>query len=169
MKWSKKFIEKFTSIIPYINERLYGEKKRIKLTESVKELSSPKVRLSINYPFMNDITRSLEVNAKGEIFGIADTNSMEPLMDAGHKVLVVPFKNKDELQVGDIVVFDRGDHPLVIHRIIELKAEGIVTLGDNVVWKDQDFVTVNSEGEFTGKTLYTPYKKVKYICVGIIY
>ena len=54
------------------------------------------------------------------------TGSMEPTISAGDLIVV---KEADSYQVDDIVVYQEGNI-LVVHRIIEIEGETVVTKGD---------------------------------------
>ncbi len=86
------------------------------------------------------------------VTGVADTNSMDGLLDYGHSVILISEFDRDDLRVGDIVVF-QGNKGRIIHRIVSI-GKHIRTRGDNVAFKD-------------------PYKlkkeDIEYLCVGIIY
>jgi signal peptidase I len=48
----------------------------------------------------------------------ADTNSMDPVFDAGnHAIQIVP-SSPDQIEVGDIVTYKKGDKN-IIHRVVE--------------------------------------------------
>ncbi len=56
---------------------------------------------------------------------IADTNSMDPVIDAGNVALGQPVKSPQELVNGDIITFHDGKD-LIIHRVIN---QGVDELG----------------------------------------
>ena len=68
------------------------------------------------------------------------TNSMEPAIKAGALVMAkqVPF---DELEVRDIITFERSDGQLNTHRIISVENGGVRTQGDNAAYPDNGAVT----------------------------
>lgn len=63
------------------------------------------------------LTIKLEPGVK--IFGIADTNSMDGLLDIGHNVIATDKFDKAKLAVGDIVVY-QVYLTKVVHRIVEI-------------------------------------------------
>ena len=63
-----------------------------------------------------------------KVFEIADSNSMDPVFDAGHLLVGEPYTQATSLAIGDIVVW--GDRHIV-HRIIALEQTRFKTLGDN--------------------------------------
>ena len=59
------------------------------------------------------------------------TGSMAPTIPAYSLCLIDTHVDYDSLQVGDIVVYDRPyDHIQVVHRIIAVLPDGIITKGD---------------------------------------
>ena len=59
------------------------------------------------------------------------TGSMAPTIPAYSLCLVDTHVDYDSLQVGDIIVYDRPyDHMQVVHRIIAIFDEGVLTKGD---------------------------------------
>jgi len=63
------------------------------------------------------LTIKLEPSVK--IFDIADTNSMDGLLDYGHNVIATDNFDKSKLAVGDIVVYQILTTKIV-HRIVEI-------------------------------------------------
>ena len=55
------------------------------------------------------------------ITGIQDTNSMLGLMDIGHTVLLTNSFDRDDLKVGDVIVYQSNQQ--VIHRIIKITVD----------------------------------------------
>jgi len=64
----------------------------------------------------------------------ADTNSMDPVLDAGTNGIEIKPESPDDIQVGDIIAY-RADVGVIIHRVVEkgIDSEGIyfITKGDN--------------------------------------
>jgi signal peptidase I len=87
----------------------------------------------------------------------ADTNSMDPIIDAGANAIEIVPKTMADIQVGDIVSYKDGDS-IVIHRVIEKKqdeqGEYLVMKGDNNPIADPGKVRFN---------------QVQRVVVGIIY
>jgi len=63
------------------------------------------------------LTIKLEPNVK--IFDIADTNSMDGLLDIGHNVIATDHFDRAKLSVGDMVVYQVYTTKIV-HRIVEI-------------------------------------------------
>lgn len=95
------------------------------------------------------------------IADIADTNSLDPLIDIGHNCILVPFQDyapyrHADLEVGDLAVFQVGTK-LTSHRIIEIR--------------EDNGRLYRFRGDNTGSA--DPYllrdQHLKYLIVGIIY
>ncbi len=87
---------------------------------------------------------------------IADTNSMDGLLDVGHNALLISEFDKDKLAVGDIIIFKTGMGQ-IIHRITRIGEDGewyCYTKGDNNYSED-------------------PYRirkaNITFLCIGVIY
>ena len=63
------------------------------------------------------LTIHLEPNVK--IFSIADTNSMDGLLDIGHNVIATDNFDRSKLSIGDVVVYQILTTKIV-HRIVEI-------------------------------------------------
>ena len=50
---------------------------------------------------------------------VQDTNSMDPVFDYGHILILTPVEDYSDLQVGDIVVYQASGSS-IIHRIISI-------------------------------------------------
>lgn len=84
---------------------------------------------------------------------IVSGRSMTPtFVDAVDKIVISPF-NADELKVGDVVLFDRGDQ-LCVHRIIERNGDNLVIRGDGNSFSALEKVKVGAvKGLITGGTM----------------
>lgn len=57
--------------------------------------------------------------------------SMNPTLQAGDGMIVVPYEDQ-EIQVGDVVVFQSPEqNHYVVHRVLSVNSQGIRTIGDN--------------------------------------
>jgi signal peptidase I len=63
-------------------------------------------------------------------YTVANTNSMEPWIDAGDIALVRPLGDKEEPVIGEVYVFKAPEF-LVIHRLIDIRGTRLVFRGDN--------------------------------------
>ncbi len=76
----------------------------------------------------------LENNICEKIPAIVMSNSMYPALRRGQKVFVYPVKN--ELRIGDIVLYKHWEKSLTIHRIADIRTDNnfskiYFTKGDN--------------------------------------
>lgn len=55
---------------------------------------------------------------------------MNPLLQRGDTLLVVPY-GSEQIQPGDIIVFPHPSQGRVVHRVVAVRPEGVVTKGDN--------------------------------------
>ena len=65
---------------------------------------------------------AIKLSPNVKIFSIADTNSMDGLLDIGHNVIATDNFDKSELAVGDIVIYQIYTTKIV-HRIVEIKED----------------------------------------------
>jgi signal peptidase I len=56
--------------------------------------------------------------------------SMNPLLKRGDTLLVVPYGSQ-KIQPGDVIVFPHPSQGQVVHRVVAVTAEGLITKGDN--------------------------------------
>ncbi|MGC9148327.1 MAG: signal peptidase I [Sulfolobales archaeon] len=66
---------------------------------------------------------------------VVEGRSMEPTLNTGDIVFMIPISDPREINVGDVIVFKRPNGELIIHRVIEIKiykdSYYYVTKGDN--------------------------------------
>lgn len=63
---------------------------------------------------------------------IAQGNSMKPMLDGGQDMVVLkPYKLGQDLQIGDLVLYDNPQGLLTLHRIHQIKGEHLIINGDN--------------------------------------
>lgn len=83
------------------------------------------------------------------------SGSMEPNIPTWSLCVVNTRASYDSIEVGDVVVYSRSDGKRIIHRVIEITPEGMITKGD-ANYSD-DGVSVTREN-LVGKTLlHIPY------------
>lgn len=159
---SEKFAKKFTESVPELNKELYPYQKRVQVIENAREVPSPRPRAAASASFVESVGQLVARHFGGFLVAVTDTNSMDPWIDAGHKAIMIPFQSfapfrKEDLQVGDIILFDRAldNAKNVLHRIIEVQGNGgmVVTRGDNTTVLDGQVVQ----------------NKIHYVCIGVIY
>ena len=81
-------------------------------------------------------------------YGIANvlSGSMEPIFSKGALLLV---KETDQIEVGDIVVY-QADRELIVHRIVEIDGDTVVTQGDANNVADEPFDRAEIKGKVLG-------------------
>lgn len=127
------------------------------------ERPSPRDIIKRHQIYWNETEGRITIHGiKGYVWitGVADTNSMDGLLDFGHTVLLIKEFDKSQLQVGDIVVYQPTERYAnkIIHRIVKIgedkEGRWYKTRGDNIATSD-------------------PYKlrnqHIKFLCIGIIY
>ena len=66
---------------------------------------------------------------------VIEGRSMEPTLNTGDIVFMIPVSDPREISVGDVIVFKRPNGELIIHRVIEIKIYKdiyyYITKGDN--------------------------------------
>jgi len=92
------------------------------------ELPSPRVKIEpqeIGYDSNTEILTVSNVKSPLWITTVKSSNSMEPLVDIGHIVVLSQDpKYLDDLNVGDIIIWERSDGESIIHSIIEISQDG---------------------------------------------
>lgn len=70
----------------------------------------------------------------------ADTNSMDPVFDRGANALQIVPKSVDDIEVGDIISYRRGERT-IIHRVVGKNIDGdgwyFIVKGDNNTEADE--------------------------------
>lgn len=124
-----------------------------------RELASPNDWVKQDQINYNAETQLLTIKLKPQvkIFGVADRNSMDGLLDIGHNIIATSYFDRTKLVVGDIVVY-KIYTSLIVHRLIEIREDANGRIyrcrGDNNVSTDQ---------------YYLRDEHLKYLVVGIIY
>ncbi|MFC1754082.1 hypothetical protein ACFL96_11945 [Thermoproteota archaeon] len=81
---------------------------------------------------------------------LAGTGSMQPAMGGGHTAVGTTCFSNNDLQLGDIIVYDDGLGMNIIHQIIEIRPEGVITKGIHnevadpsvILWGDILYVVI---------------------------
>lgn len=123
---------------------------------SASEASSPSDRISESQLILSK--ENLVVNVPNlRLTGYADTNSMDPLLDIQTTGIEVTPANAEEIQVGDVIVY-QSSIGLIPHRVIEKgvddKGVFFIVKGDNNPVPDPERVY---------------FSQVKYVLVGVLY
>lgn len=92
------------------------------------------------------------------------SGSMEPTIPTYSVCLVTTRVSYDDLSVGDIVVFTRAsDGEKVVHRVVEMTDEGVITRGD--ANRNDDGVSVTPDTLFARYIMHIPYLGYIYVFV----
>ena len=95
---------------------------------------------------------------------IVRTTSMEPTITPYSVCLVTTRVRYEDLSIGDIVVFDRAsDGEKVVHRVVEMTDEGVITRGD--ANRNDDGVSVTPDTLFARYIMHIPYLGYIYVFV----
>ena len=76
--------------------------------------------------------------------------SMLPLIRQGKDLFIVRKKGKKRCKKGDVVLYRRPPNKYVLHRIIEVRPDDYVILGDNCVNKEYGIKDSDIIGVMTG-------------------
>ena len=73
--------------------------------------------------------------------------SMLPLLRQGKDMFIVSKRNGERCRVGDVVLYRRPPDQYVLHRVIQVRSDDYVILGDNCInkeygIKDNDIIAV---------------------------
>ena len=97
----------------------------------------------------------LKPNVK--IFSIADTNSMDGLLDIGHNVIATDSFDRSKLAVGDVVVYQVYTTKIV-HRIVEIRED-----------KNGRIYRMRGDNNVSIDPYYLRDLHIKWLVLGIIY
>lgn len=112
--------------------------RKLYLRQSGLERISPNDWVGRDQITYDDVTEilSIKLPPNVKIFSIADTNSMDGLLDIGHNVIATDNFDRAKLAVGDIIIYQMY-FTLVVHRLVEIKEDQngrrYRTRGDNNV------------------------------------
>ncbi len=88
---------------------------------------------------------------------VADTNSLDPVVDAGHTCILTNNFRPDELIVGDIVVYNMG-YGDIIHRIYKIGED-----------KEGRRFTLKGDNNPSADPYIVRDKNLRWLLLGIIY
>lgn len=87
----------------------------------------------------------------------ADTNSMDPVLDRGTNAIQIKPSSPDQIAVGDIITYERGEN-FIIHRVIEkgIDEDGVyfIVKGDNSINPDPGKVRFSQITRLTVALVY---------------
>ena len=101
----------------------------------------------------NKITISIE---NASLSRYAATGSMKPVLDENSNGIRIVPESAEEIKVGDIVTFSKGND-LIVHRVIE-KGEDE---------KGKWFITKGDNSEISDGKIY--FSDIKYVTIGVLY
>lgn len=91
------------------------------------EIPSPRVKIEpqeINYDKDSEVLSISNIKSPLWVTSVQDSNSMEPLVDIGHIVVLSQDpKYLDALNLGDIIIWQRSDGISIIHSIIDISQD----------------------------------------------
>lgn len=129
---------------------------QIPYTQKSPELMSPS-----NFIKQSDIKvyeKRVVIEIDAEWATIANTNSMDPVLDKDTHVLQIIPKNENEIHLGDIITYTSPEGIRIIHRVIEINfdKEGkyFILKGDNNLKPDPYKVRFNMIDRKTVGILY---------------
>ena len=76
--------------------------------------------------------------------------SMMPLLRQGRDLFTVRKKGPERCKVGDVVLYKRPPDKYVLHRIVEVRRDSYVILGDNCVNREYGVTDSDILGVMTG-------------------
>ena len=76
--------------------------------------------------------------------------SMMPLLRQGKDLFTISKKDKRRFRRGDVVLYRRPPNKYVLHRIIEVRTDDYVILGDNCIRKEHGIKDSDILGVMTG-------------------
>ena len=96
---------------------------------------------------MNKTTYEEFLEQNGQLTYTFNSTSMMPLLRSGKDLFVVEKNKGSRFKKGDVVLYRRPPDQYVLHRIIKVRPEDYVILGDNCInreygIKDQDILGV---------------------------
>ncbi len=81
---------------------------------------------------------------------IAEGISMRPTIIAGD-ILILDKPDLSFIKEGDIVAYRSNDNAIVVHRVVEVRADYLITKGDNNMSNDKGNV---NEDNYVGRVIY---------------
>ena len=76
--------------------------------------------------------------------------SMMPLLRQGKDLFIVTKKGTERCKVGDVVLYKRPPDKYVLHRVVEVRSEDYVILGDNCINREYGIRDKDILGIMTG-------------------
>lgn len=90
------------------------------------------------------------LNEKGTLTYSNVGISMMPLLRQGRDLFTIRKKGPERCKVGDVVLYKRPPDKYVLHRIVEVREDSYVILGDNCVNREYGVTDSDILGVMTG-------------------
>lgn len=87
------------------------------------------------------------------------SSSMEPVLKPGDKI-TVEFVDPDDIVQGMVIVFEK-DKRKIVHRVIKISGEVLITAGDNVRKFDKPIHISQVIGKVKGLKIIKPLNKLE--------
>ena len=78
--------------------------------------------------------------------------SMMPLLRQGRDLFTITKKTGERYKAGDVVLYERPPEKYILHRIIEVRENDYIILGDNCISKEYGITDKNILGVMTSYT-----------------
>jgi tetrahydromethanopterin S-methyltransferase subunit A len=105
----------------------------IPFTENSKDLMSPSDRIKQSQIHVYDKRVVIDIDAQWA--KIANTKSMDPILDEGTFVLQIIPENENDINLGDIITYISPEGLRIIHRVIDINFDDegkyFILKGDN--------------------------------------
>ena len=90
------------------------------------------------------------LNERGTLTYSNVGTSMMPLLRQGRDLFTVRRKGPERCKVGDVVLYRRPPDKYVLHRIVEVREDSYVILGDNCIYREYGVTDSDILGVMTG-------------------
>ena len=90
------------------------------------------------------------LNERGTLTYSNVGTSMMPLLRQGRDLFTVRRKGPERCKVGDVVLYRRPPDKYVLHRIVEVREDSYVILGDNCICREYGVTDSDILGVMTG-------------------
>lgn len=127
---------------------------------SDREKPSPADRFQIQDVHVTDNQVIID-GIKGRSFETAiftDTNSMDPVLDAGSQAIQIVPLRAEEIKLGDVISYDSGAYGVIIHRVIQIG-------NDSQGW----YAIVKGDNNPIADPVKVRFSMIKRVLVGVLY
>jgi len=102
------------------------------------------------------------MESKKYCYFIVEGNSMFPFLETGNTIKIIKTRN---VKIGDIAVFMANSDRLIIHRVVKIKKDDVLTKGDNKAVFDPIF----NKSKLIGKVIAIENKKTEQVVRKYVY